>query len=140
MSYIVIIVYTAPGAPSGTELTAIDVSRETRRVECSPGSTSSSTSAVGRRVTELGVYIATVCKHTVRLCILNTGAACSSNNISSSSGATSRRLRPIEKCGKINSFVIRHITGSLPRNAIISIGAHLITALDSHSIARYFNA
>lgn len=36
----------------------IDVSRETRRVECSPGSaSSSSTSTVGRRVTELvGVY------------------------------------------------------------------------------------
>lgn len=103
--------------------------RATRRVECSPGSTSSSTSAVGRRVTELGVYIVVVCKHTVRLCILNTGAACSNNNISFSLGTTLRRLRPIEKCGKINSFVMYDITRSLPHSAIISIGAHLITAL-----------
>lgn len=78
-----------------TELTAIDVSRETRRVECSPGSTSSSTSAVGRRVTEPG-GVHSRRANTVRLCILNTGTACSSNNISSS-GVTSRRLRPMEK-------------------------------------------
>lgn len=108
MLYIVIIVYKAPRVPSDTELTAIDILRETRRVECSPGSTSSSTSAVGRRVTELGVYIAAVCKYTVRLCILNTCTACSSNNIGSFSEVTSRRLRLIEKCGKINSFIVMH--------------------------------
>lgn len=90
-------------------LLAIDISRETHRVEGSPGSTSSSTSAVGRRVTELGVYIAAVYKHTVRLYILNTGAACPNNNIGSSSRITLRRLHSIEKCGKINSFVMHDI-------------------------------